>query len=345
MSIKSKKCKELDGKDIYAYTLDNNRGLIAQILNYGGIITRLVYNGTDVVLGYDNFEEYIDNPDYFGAIIGRNSNVIENAEFTLNGKTYKLFPNDNTKNHHGGKEGFNKKIWNAVCVDCDEPSLVLTYFSPDGEEGFPGNAAVKVTYTLTCDNALKIHYEVECDKDTVVNMTNHSYFNLNGHNSGSVEGHSLYLASRFYTPNKEGFIPCGEIRSVEGTPFDFTTESEISERLAIKHQQIDLFGGYDHNFVLEQRGYRLAGRLKGNKSKITMEVYTDQPAIQLYLPVEFNPDRKYKDGARYTHYGALCLETQAFPNSMMYSHFTDVVLKESDKYDRTTVYKFKQERD
>ncbi len=341
MSIISKKYGELNRKDIYAYTLDNCRGLSAEIINYGAILTRLVYNGIDVVLGYDNFDEYIDNADYMGAIIGRNSNVIESSEFTLNGKTYKLFANDKKNNLHGGKEGFNKKIWNTECVDGDEPSLVLTYLSPDGEEGFPGNAHIKVTYTLTTDNALHIHYEAMCDKDTVINMTNHSYFNLNGHDSGSVEGQSLWLASHFYTPNTQEIIPCGEIRLVEGTPFDFTEESKIEERLAIKHEQIDMFGGYDHNLILDGSGYRLAGILKGDKSGITMEMYTDQPGVQFYLPVEFNPDRKYKDGAKYVHYGALCLETQAFPNGLKYSHFPNVVLKKGDKYDKITTYKFK----
>ena len=341
MSIIRKKYGELNGNIIYAYILDNCRGLSAEIINYGAILTHLVYNGTDVVLGYDNFDEYIDNPYYMGAIIGRNSNVIENAEFTLNGKNYKLFPNDKRNNNHGGKEGFNKKIWNAEYVDGEEPSLVLTYLSPDGEEGFPGNAHIKVTYTLTTDNALQIHYEVECDQDTVINMTNHSYFNLNGHNSGSIEGHRLWLASHFYTPCTEKLVPCGEIRSVEGTPFDFTTESKIRERLAIGHKQIEMLGGYDHNFVLDGRGHRLAGTLKGDKSGITMEMYTNQPAVQFYLPVEFNPDRKYKDGAKYIQYGALCLETQAFPNGLKHSHFPDVVLKKGDKYDRMTAYKFR----
>lgn len=341
MSITSRKYGELNGNDIYSYKLNNCRGLSAEIINYGAILTRLVYNGTDVILGYDKFGEYIDNADYMGAIIGRNSNIIESSEFTLNGKTYKLFPNDKKNNLHGGKEGFNKKIWNAECVDGDEPALVLTYLSPDGEEGFPGNAHVKVTYTLTTDNSLKIHYEVESDQDTVVNMTNHSYFNINGHDSGSIEGQSLWLASHFYTPNTQEIIPCGEIRSVEGTPFDFTKESKIGERLAIRHKQIDMFGGYDHNFVIDGRGYRLAAILKGDKSGITMEMYTDQPAFQFYLPVDFNPDREYKDGAKYVHYGALCLETQAFPNGLKYSHFPDVVLKKGDKYDRITAYKFR----
>ena len=158
MSITSKKYGSLNGKDIYAYTLDNNRGLCAEFINYGAVLTRLVYNETDVVLGYAVFDDYIDNPDYIGAIIGRNTNTIENSEITISGKTYKLFPNCKLNNHHGGREGFNKKIWNAECTDGEEPSLVFTYLSPDGEEGFPGNVDVRVTYTLTKDNSLQIRY-------------------------------------------------------------------------------------------------------------------------------------------------------------------------------------------
>lgn len=341
MSISMRKYGELNGNDVNAYTLDNGKGLCAEIINYGGILTRLVYNGTDVVLGWDNFEEYLNNTGCLGATIGRNSNRIENSEFELNGKTYKLYANNGRNNLHGGKEGFDKKIWDAECIDAEEPALVLSYLSPDGEEGFPGNAQIKVTYTLTSDNAIQIHYEGECDQDTVINMTNHSYFNVNGHESGSIENQSLWLASHFYTPNTQEVMPYGEVLSVEGTPFDFSTEAKIGERLAIKHEQIDMFGGYDHNFVLDGKGYRLAGVMKGDKSGITMEMYTDQPAVQLYIPIKFNPDRKYKDGATYVHYGALCLETQAFPNGLKYSHFPNVVVKKGEKYDTVTAYKFR----
>lgn len=341
MSIERKKYGELNGREIYAYTMDNGKGLCAEILNYGGILTRLVYNGTDVVLGWGNFDEYLNNTGYLGATIGRNSNRIENSEFVLNDKIYKLYENDGRNNLHGGKEGFDKKIWNAECLDDEEPSLVLTYLSPDGEEGFPGNAQIQVTYTITADNALRIHYEGECDQDTVINMTNHSYFNVNGHKSGSIEDQSMWLASHFYTPNTQEIMPYGEILAVEGTPFDFTTESKIGERLAIEHEQIKMFGGYDHNFVLDGSGYRLVGFVKGDKSGITMEIYTDQPGVQLYVPCEFNPDRKYKDEAIYEHYGAICIETQAFPNGLMYSHFPNMIVKKGEKYDTVTTYKFK----
>ena len=340
MSISVKKYGECDGKIVNAYTLDNGKDLCAEILNYGGTLTRLVYKGTDVVLGWGSFDEYLDNNLCFGSTIGRNSNRIENAEFELNGKVYKLCANNGRNNIHGGQIGFHKKVWEAATVDGDEPALVLSYFSPDGEEGFPGNAEIQVTYTLTADNGIQIHYEATCDSDTVINMTNHSYFNLNGHDSGSVEGHNLWLASHFYTPNTEEVMPYGEIHSVQGTPFDFSTETKIGDRLAMKHKQIEMFGGFDHNFVIDGKGYRLAAKAKGEKSGIAMEMYTDRPGVQIYTPKKFTPDRKYKDGATYVPLNAFCLETQAFPNGLKFSHYPDVVLKKGEKYDTTTTYKF-----
>lgn len=340
MSITSEKYGEFKGKDVYAYILDNGKGLSAEIINYGGIITRLVYNGTDVVLGWDNLEEYVNNAGCYGALVGRNSNRIENAEFELNGKIYKLSPNHIKSNLHGGPDGFNKRIWDAECVDEEEPSLILRLISPNGDQGFPGEVSVKVTYTLTKDNAISIHYEAECDQDTIINMTNHSYFNPNGHDSGSVENCSLWMASSFYTPNNPECCPLGSILPVDATPFDFREETTIGENLAIKHEQIDLFGGYDHNFVIDGRGLRKAAVYTGDKSGISIELFTDCPGVQIYIPTK-KPDGKTKDGAEYCRYNAICLETQAFPNSMKYSHFPTTVVKAGEKYDTTTVYKFK----
>lgn len=340
MSITSKKYGEFNGKEVRAYTLSNGKGLSAEIINYGGIITRLVYNGTDVVLGWDNLEEYVNNSGYYGALVGRNSNRIENAEFELNGKTYILFPNHIKSNLHGGPDGFNKRIWDAECVDEEEPALILRLISPDGDQGFPGEVSVKVTYILTKDNAISIHYEAECAQDTIINMTNHSYFNPNGHESGSVENCSLWMASSFYTPNNPECCPLGSILPVDGTPFDFREETTIGANLAIKHEQIELFDGYDHNFVLDGRGLRKVAVYTGNKSGISMEVFTDCPGVQIYIPTK-KPDGKTKDGAEYCRYNAICLETQAFPNSMKYSHFPSTVVKAGEKYDTTTVYKFK----
>lgn len=342
MSITSRKYGELDGQEVVAYTLDNNKGLRAEMLNYGGIITRLVYNNTDVALGWDNFDEYLNNGSCYGAMIGRNSNRIENSEFELNGKVYKLTPNNKEHNLHGGPVGFDRRMWEVECADGEEPAVILRRISPDGEEGFPGNAAIKVTYTLTKDNAIEIHYEGECDKDTIINMTNHTYFNPNGHDSGSVENCRLWLDSSFYTPNTKECFPDGSIASVDGTPFDFRNEATLGEKLSIKHEQTDMFGGYDHNFVLNGRGYRLAGIFTGDKSGISIEMYTDLPGVQLYIPRGApNEKRKCKDGAIYCSRNALCLETQMFPNSMKHSHFPSIIVKAGEKYDTKTAYKFK----
>ena len=310
------------------------------MLNYGGIIAKIIYNGVDVVLGRNSFEEYLNNEGYFGALIGRNSNRIENSEFELNGKVYNLFANDGRNNLHGGKVGFDKKIWDAIIVDEEEPSLVLSAISPDGEEGFPGTVNIQVTYTLTNDNCLKIHYVGESDADTVLNMTNHTYFNLNGHSSGVIDGHTLWLDSDFYTPNSEECIPTGEVLSVKNTPFDFLSEDILNERLKSEYEQIKKFGGFDHNFVLNGRGYRKVGKCTGDKTGIVMEIYTDQSGMQVYSGNMIEENRVCKDGVTYgKHYG-ICFETQSFPNSMKLTHFPNAILKKGEKYDTVTSYKF-----
>ncbi len=340
MSIEATKFGEYDGKEVYSYTLDNGNGLCAEILNYGGIIRKLTYKGVDVVLGRDSLEEYLDNNGYFGALIGRNSNRIENSEFELNGRLCKLFSNDGENNLHGGNVGFDKKVWTAETINGDEPALILSLVSPDGEEGFPGTVNVKVEYILTNDNALKIHYIGESDKDTVLNMTNHSYFNLNGHSSGVVDGHSLCINSDFFTPNTNKCIPTGEIISVKNTPFDFTETAVLGERFKSDYFQITKFNGFDHNFVLSGRGYRKAGSVKGDKTGIEMEIYTDQPGMQIYSGNAIEEGRVCKDGAIYTCHSGICFETQAFPNSMKYTHFPNGILKKGEKYDTVTAYKF-----
>lgn len=329
-----------EAKTIYAYTLENKSGLVVEVLNYGGIIRKLEYKGIDVVLGRDSLEEYLNNEGYFSAIIGRNANRIENSEFELNGKAYQLFHNDGRNNLHGGKVGFDKKIWDAEMMDGEEPSLVLRTTSPDGEEGFPGNVDVKVTYTVTSDNSLKIHYEGECDADTVLNMTNHAYFNLNGHNSGVIDEHTLWLNSEFYTPNSDECIPTGEILSVKGTPFDFTQCGRMKERFESEYEQIKMFGGFDHNFALSGRGYRKVGAFTGDKTGIVMEIYTDQCGIQVYSGNMIEEGRVCKDGVVYGKHHGICFETQTIPNSLKFSHFPSAVLKKGEKYDTTTSYKF-----
>lgn len=340
MSISKRIFGSINGREVTAFTLENGN-LKTEILNYGGIIRTLVYKGTDVVLGRDSVEEYLNNSGYYGALIGRNSNRIYNAEFELNGKTYTLAKNDNgVANLHGGKVGFDKKIWDAETVDGAEPSLILTLESPDGEEGFPGNVSVKVTYTVTSDDSLKIHYEGTTDADTVLNMTNHTYFNLNGHNSGSVDGHSLTIHSSFYTPNTDQCMPYGEIHSVEGTPFDMRNTIKLADGFASDFEQIRMFGGYDHNFILDGTGYRKVATAVGDKSGIIMDCYTDLPGVQLYSGNVIESERVCKDGAVYDVHHAFCLETQKFPNSTSYPFFPTVILRKGEKYDTTSEYKF-----
>lgn len=340
MSVNREKIAEFNQKEIYQYTLDNGKGSTAQILNYGGIIKKLIYKDIDVVLGRDTFEEYLNNDGYFGAIIGRNSNRIENSEFELSGKVYNLYRNDGRNNLHGGRNGFDKKVWDAEIVDGEEPSLILHLISPDGEEGFPGEVEVKVKYTLTADNSLRIHYEGKTDADTILNMTNHSYFNLNGHLNGTINGHKLWINSDFYTPNTNECMPYGEVLNVNGTPFDFNSNETLGERFKSDHIQITMFGGFDHNFVLNGRGYRKVACLRGDKSGISMEVYTDRNGMQLYTGNMIDDNCVYKDKIVYSKHSGLCLETQAFPNSMRYSHFPNGILRKSEKYNTVTVYKF-----
>lgn len=337
--------KELFGTlpegEVYCYTLDNGKDLSAEIISYGGIIKNLYFKGCDVVLGRDTLEEYLDNSGCYGALIGRNSNRIRNAEFILNGKKYILAKNNNGHNLHGGNIGFNKKIWHAEECDGAEPSIILTLESPDGEEGFPGNAKIKVTYTLTKENSIKIHYEAECDKDTVMNLTNHSYFNLNGHDSGTVDNHTIEIKSSFHTPNTDACMPYGEILKSEGTPFDLTTPVLLKEGFESGYKQIEMFGGYDHNFVLDGIGFRKFATVTGDKTGYAMDCYTDLPGVQLYTGNCIDEERVCKGGNKYAIHQGLCLETQFFPNALELTHFPSPILRAGEKYDTVTEYKFR----
>ena len=340
MSITKQKFGTIPAGEVSAYTLDNGKGLVAEILDFGGIIRSLTFNGTDVVLGRDSIEEYQKNDGYFGALIGRNSNRIAHARFSLCGKEYSLAKNDGDNNLHGGNVGFDSKIWNAEAIDGDEPSLKLSLVSPDMEEGFPGEVKVTVVYTVTKENSIRIHYEGVTDQTTVLNMTNHSYFNLNGHNAGNIENHTLWMGASFFTPNSDECLPTGEVLSVEGTAFDFRQPKKVGADFAGGDAQIALFDGYDHNFPLDGFGFRKVVELSGDQSGITMEMYTDQPATQLYTGNAIEEGRVCKGGAVYTKHSGLCLESQVFPNNLTFSHFPTSVLKAGEKYDTTTEYKF-----
>ncbi len=333
------------GEEVYIYTLDNQNGVCAQILNYGGIIRNLYVtdkNGvkTDVVLGRDSLEDYLHNDGYLGALIGRHANRIAKGEFTLNGETYHVGVNEGKNSLHGGHIGFDKRVWTAQEAGTDaEPSLILTLTSPDGEEGFPGTVNVTVTYTVTADNALKINYRAVSDADTVFNMTNHSYFNLAGHDSGVIDNQTLQINSGFYTPNDDECMPTGEVLSVAGTPFDFRAPKPIGQDINADFDQVRAVGGFDHNFAIEGRGYRLAAVAECMENGIKMEVRTNKPAMQLYTSNGLK-EGTYKDGAHYGAHQAFCLETQYFPNAMAHSHYPSPILRKGEEYNFTTEYKF-----
>ena len=336
------------GETVYAYTLENANDMSAEIITYGGIVTKLRVpdkngNHTDVVLGRNNLEEYFENHGYLGAIIGRHANRIAGSKFELNGKAYVLNPNEKENNLHGGKIGFDKLVWTAREEGTDEePSLILTLRSPDGDEGFPGNLDVTVTYSLTADNVFRICYRAHSDKDTVVNLTNHSYFNLAGCGSGVIDNQLLQINAPFFTPNDDECMPTGEVLSVKDTPFDFMTPKPIGEGFSSGHEQIRMFGGYDHNFVIEGCGMRFAARAKCPENGVVMTVYTDAPSMQLYTANGL-PEGSYKGGAKGGVHAAFCIETQCFPNAMKHMHFPGPILKAGEDYSHTTEFRFTTE--
>lgn len=346
--IKRSYGKTKEGIEVYLFSLSNSNGIKVDITNYGGIIVSIFVpnrNGVfdDIVLGYDQLDEYLKKSPYFGALIGRCANRIENSEFGLNGKKYDLYRNDGSNHLHGGLKGFDKAVWETEVVERDgSESLQLTYRSMDGEEGYPGNLDVTVVYTLTYDNALKIDYFAVSDKDTVVNLTNHTYFNLSGHASGDILKHRLMInADKFTAINKE-CIPTGEIRSVKGTPMDFTKLKQIGDGILSGYEQIVCGGGYDHNWVLNTSGesHEKAVELVDENSGRVMEVYTTKPGIQFYSGNFLNGSEVGKGGAVYNKRNGLCLETQYFPNALKCKHFTSPILRAGKEYRHTTIYKF-----
>ena len=350
MSIEKKLFGTLsDGREVYAYTLKNASGTSVKILNYGGTLVELNVadrNGKieDLIGGYDTLDSYVNGDGYQGALIGRFGNRINKGKFTLEGVNYTLFINNGENHLHGGEFGFDKKIWDAEAIDGDEPILKLHVLSPDGDEGYPGNLDVTVTYTLTKENGLSIHYEATTDKATPINLTNHTYFNLGGYNSGSVHSHILTLDADTYLPTDERLIPTGELRSVFGTPFDFRSPKRIGEDISSDNVDIKLGGGYDHclNFAGGETAEPVKrGELYEEKSGRVMELYTNQPCVQLYTG-NFLTNEKYpfKGGYPQSIQTFVCLETQHMPDSINQIGFTDCVLRPGEKYDFTTEYRF-----
>lgn len=333
------------GKAVELYTISNAAGASIEILTYGGTVRALcVPDRTgrlgDVVLGYDTLAEYEAQGGYLGALIGRVGNRLEGGEFTLNEKTYRLFCNDGRNHLHGGKEGFNAKIWTACRAG--ENGIELTYTSPDGEEGYPGTLRVKVIYTFTEDNLLHISYSAVSDADTLVNLTNHAYFNLAEQGSGDVLGHKLQLGSAEFCENSAECLPTGKLLPVEGTPFDFRTPHAIGERIGAKDVQLQNCGGYDHNFVLAtgRSGAKEAARVSEPSTGRTMTVYTTAPGVQLYTGNFLDETYPAKGGGHYRKHAGFCLETQFFPNAMKCENFPSIVLRAGVEYAQHTQYAF-----
>lgn len=329
-----------DGKAVQLFTLTNKSGDEVKITNYGGIVTSWVTkdksgNKSNIVLGFDSLSGYLQKPPYFGAIIGRYGNRIGNAQFTLNGTTYKLATNDGKNNLHGGQKGFDKVVWDATPSTDATASLTLSYLSPDGEEGFPGNLKTTVKYTLTDDNELLIQYEAETDKATPVNLTNHSYFNLTGDAGKSILDHKLWIDADAYTPVDAGLIPTGKLVNVKGTPFDFTQAKKIGDHIS------QVPGGYDHNFVLNNKGggQKLAAWLQDSLSGRKLEVFTTEPGLQFYSGNFLDGSIQNRDDKKIAKHNALCLETQHFPDSPNQPSFPSTILQPGEKYNTVTRYK------
>lgn len=336
--------KTEDGSDIYLFTLKNENGMVVKITNYGGILTELYVpdrdgNFENVVLGFDNLEDYMGDHPHFGGTIGRYGNRIAKGKFSIEGTEYTLATNDGENHLHGGIEGFDRKVWNAEPVKTENgPSLSLVYLSEDMEEGFPGNLDVTVTYTLTNDNKLKIEYEAVTDKPTPVNLTHHSYFNLTA-GKQNVLDHKLMIDADRYVIVNENLIPTGDLPEVEGTPMDFSKLTKIGARID------SVPGGYDHCYVLDKEPgeLELIAKVTEPTSGRIMEVYTTEPGVQLYTGNFLDSSITGKNGIVYKKHYGLCLETQHYPDSPNQENFPSTILQPDEKYTQTTIYQFKSE--
>ena len=344
-----------DGREVYRYTLENKNGMKMKVLNYGGVVTELLVPGkngelTDVIGGYDDLESYLGADGFQGTLVGRVANRIANAHFVLDGKEYQLNPTgDNGHQLHGGLVGFNAKIWDVKEIDGEEPALELHLVSPDGDEKYPGTLDVTVTYTLNNENGWHIRYIANTDKPTIINLTQHAYFNLGGFNAGSILDTELMMDADSYIPGDADLIPTGEIKSVEGTPFDFRTAKTIGRDLGVEDNDLLLaggtFNGYDHcfNFVggaTEKAVKRIEAY--DAKSGRKMEVYTNQPCVQLYTGnFLVNAAYPFKGGYPQRIQTLFCLETQRMPDSINHENFTNCVLRPGEVYEHITEYRFK----
>ena len=339
---------EIGGKKTNLYVLKNKNNVQAAFTNYGGRLVSLLVPDkdgklVDVVVGFDSVDGFVNSTEpYFGATIGRYGNRIAKGKFSLDGKQYTLALNNGQNTLHGGKKGFQAVVWDAAMPDSQ--TLVLTYLSKDMEEGYPGNLKVKVTYSLNDDNELKMDYEATTDKKTVVNLTNHAFFNLNGEGSGDILNHELQIYADLYTPVDTTLIPLGKNVTVKGTPFDFTTATAIGKRIEEANDQLKAGKGYDHNFVLNGTkglGMTHAATVKGDKSGVVMDIYTQEPGLQFYSGNFMQSKNVFKGGAKDDFRTAIALETQHFPDSPNQPAFPSTVLNPGQTYKTTSIYKFK----
>ena len=334
-------------RPIILYTLKNSHGVEVRAMNYGGIIQSIrvpARDGkfADVVLGHDTAEGYIPNPPYIGAVVGRYANRIANGTFTLNGKTYTLPKNDGPNTLHGGTtRTFDKVMWESQPLK-DKNGVLFEYLSKDGEEGFPGNLKVRVTYVLTDSNELVIDYEATTDKATPINVSQHSYFNLKGEGNGDILDHEIMINADRFTPVDKNLIPTGELRPLKGTPFDFTKSTRIGSRIDDNYEQLTLGHGYDHNFVINRKGagMTLAARVYEPTTGRVLEVSTTQPAVQFYTGNFLDGSVTGKSGHVYKRRNGLCLETQHYPDSPNHPDFPNTILKPGEKFHQTTAFKF-----
>lgn len=339
--------KSVDGRQTGLYTLTNKRGCEVTVTNYGAKIVSLMVPDksgqlTDVVLGHPSIDDYLTSQEpYFGAVCGRVGNRIAKGQFTLEGVTYQLAVNNGPNHLHGGLKGFNAQVWEVKRVS--DSSIELFYLSPDGEEGYPGNLQVTIIYNLTEDNALDIIYKAETDKTTILNLTNHSYFNLSGQGDPSIGDHLLMLNAETYLPTDETAIPYGDPQSVKDTPMDFTEPFSIGERINDNFEQLHFGNGYDHTFVLEKPSpeeYAYAGICESPKTGIKMEIYTTEPGLQLYTGNWMTGNFAGKQGKHYPYRSAVCFETQHYPDSINKPDYPTTILRPGEEFESRTTYKF-----
>lgn len=340
--------KTSNGQEASLYTLTNSKGMSVTFTDYGANIVSIIIPDAkgelaDVALGFENIQGYEENGPGFGSFIGRHANRIGGAKFELNGKVYELEKNDGNNNLHGGYTGYNKQMYETeVFEEEDIISVEFSRLSPHMEQGFPGNLDITVTYSLTETNELVIEYLAVPDKDTIINLTNHSYFNLSGHNSGSVLDHRVWIDADQFTPTTNDLIPTGELRDVTGTPMDFRAFKKVGKDIDADYEPIKIAHGYDHNYVLNKSTNEVekVAELVDDKSGRRMEVYTDLPGLQLYTANMLTPVENGKDGERYGKHQAICFETQYFPNSCNIATFPSCVRKAGKEFDSVTIYKF-----